>query len=112
MTPRVYRIFRREDGEAASMRSVIIALVLVGCALTALGLFRVRRQHEVLHHGYELSRKTEQVRQLRESRRQLELELATLSEPARIQRLASQLGMTPVAPDRIRVVTPRKLAQR
>src|SRR5687768_17075117 len=99
----MYRIFRRGDGEAASMRSVIVALVIGAIAITATGLFRVSRQHDVLRLGYELSRKTEQVRQLRETRRALVLEHATLSAPVRIERLATELGMTQVPPDRIRV---------
>ena len=100
----VYRIFRRGEGEAASVRPIIIALVAVAVLLTTVGVIRVARQHEVLRHGYELSRRSEHVRHLRETRRQLELEHATLSSPDRIRRLASQLGMAPVAPDRIRVV--------
>jgi len=108
----VYRIFRRGDGEAASVRSVVIALIVVAVALTSVGLVRVSRQHDVLRLGYDLSRKSEHVRHLRETRRQLELEHATLSSPDRIRHLATQLGMTPVAPDRIRVVTPGKVAWR
>ena len=94
------------------MRAVVIALVLLAGALTAVGLIRVSRQHDVLRLGYELSRKSEQVRQLRETRRQLELEHATLSSPDRIRRFATQLGMTPVPPDRIRVIAPKKVATR
>jgi cell division protein FtsL len=108
MTTPVYRIFRRGHGEAASVRAVIIALVLLAGALTAVGLIRVSRQHDVLRLGYELSHKSEQVRQLRETRRQLELEHATLSSPDRIRRFAIQLGMTQVAPDRIRLVSQKK----
>jgi cell division protein FtsL len=107
----VYRLLRRGEGEAASLRSVILALVAVAAVLTAIGLIRVTRQHEVLRLGYELSRKSEQVRGLRETRRQLELELATLTAPARIERLATRLGMARVTPDRIRVVRPASLAQ-
>jgi cell division protein FtsL len=94
------------------MRPVVIALIVVAVALTGLGVYRVSRQHDVLRRGYELSRRSEQVRKLRETRRQLELEHATLSAPDRIRRLASQLGMTQVAPDRIRVVSRRKVATR
>lgn len=108
----IYRIFRQASGPAASVRSVVIALVIAAAALTAIAVIRVTRQHEVLRLGYQLSRTSEQVRQLRETRRQLELELATLSAPDRIRRLATQLGMAPVAPDRIRVVRPRKVATR
>ncbi len=97
---------------AAPVRAVVIALVLLAAALTAVGLIRVSRQHDVLRLGYELSANAEQVRKLRETRRQLELEHATLSSPERVHRLATQLGMTQVTPDRIRVVGRKKLATR
>jgi cell division protein FtsL len=103
----VYRIFQRADGEAASVRAVVIALVVLAALLTAAGVIRVARQHEVLRLGFELSRRQDQVSRLHEARRRLELELATLSSPDRIRRLATQLGMTPVSPDRIRVIQPR-----
>ncbi|MBA3465201.1 MAG: cell division protein FtsL [Deltaproteobacteria bacterium] len=110
----MYRIFRRPDGEAPSVRIVIIAMVLVALMLTAIGVIRVTRQHEVLRLGLSLSKKSEDVRRLRETRRQLELELATLTAPDRIRRLATQLGMTSVPPDKIRVIAPRpnKVASR
>jgi cell division protein FtsL len=100
----VYRIFKRTDGTAAPVRSVIIAMVIAACLVTTLGVIRVMRQHEVLRLGYRLDRQAEQVRQLKEVRRRLEVERATLSAPERIRRLATTLGMTTVAPDRIRIV--------
>src|SRR5882672_10229483 len=102
----VYRIFRRADGEAPSVRAVVIALVVAAALITAAGVIRVARQHEVLRLGFELSRRSEQVGRLQEARRQLELERATLAAPDRIRRLATQLGMAPVSPDRIRVIDP------
>ena len=102
----MYRIFRRPDGEAPSVRIVIIAMVLVAVMITAIGVIRVTRQHEVLRLGLQLSKQSEDVRRLRETKRQLELELATLIAPDRIRRLATQLGMTTVAPDKIRVIAP------
>jgi hypothetical protein len=42
---------------------------------------------------------------MHEAKRALELERATLAAPDRIRRLATQLGMSPVSPDRIRVVS-------
>ena len=104
----VYRIFQRADGEAASVRTVVLALVVAAALAMAIGIIRVARQHEVLRLGFELSRRSEQLGRLHEERRQLELELATLAAPDRIRRLAVQLGMTPVSPDRIRLV-PRHL---
>jgi cell division protein FtsL len=100
----LYKMFRRADG-AAPVRSIVIAMIAVACVLTSVGVIRVTRQHEVLRLGYQLSRDSEHVRELREARRRLELEYATLSTPDRIRRLATQLGMTTVAPDRIRIVT-------
>jgi cell division protein FtsL len=102
----VYRLFQRADGTAPSVRAVVIALVIAGALLTTIGVIRVERQHEVLRLGFELSRTSEQLGRLHEARRALELELATLTAPDRIRRLATQLGMTPVPPDRIRIVSP------
>lgn len=99
----VYRIFKRTEG-AAPVRSIVIAMVLVACTLTGVGIVRVSRQHDVLRLGYQLDRQTAQVRQLREVKRRLEVELATLTAPERIRKLATQLGMTTVAPDKIRIV--------
>ncbi|HEY3805059.1 MAG TPA: cell division protein FtsL [Kofleriaceae bacterium] len=98
----LYRIFRRAD--AASVRTVVIAMIVLAATLTAVAVIRVARQHEILQLGYRLSHGTDQVRELREARRRLELERATLTAPDRIRRLATELGMTTVAPDKIRVV--------
>jgi cell division protein FtsL len=100
----VYRIFKRADGTAPSVRVVVIALVTTAALVTAIGVIRVARQHEVLRLGFQLSRTSEQVGRMHEANRQLELELATLAAPDRIRRLATQLGMTPVSPDRIRII--------
>lgn len=111
----VYRIFKRPDGEAPSVRFLVIVMITLALLLTGIGVIRVTRQHEVLRMGLKLSKASEQVRKLREARRQLELELATLTAPDRIRRLALSLGMQPVAPDRIRVVgakPSRKVATR
>jgi cell division protein FtsL len=102
----LYRIFRREDGTAPAVGSVVIALVIAVALLTAIGVIRVARQHEVLRLGFALSRTSEQLGRMHEAERALELERATLAAPDRIRRLAAQLGMTPVSPDRIRVVHP------
>lgn len=106
----VYQLFRKSDGEAPSVRLFIIAMVILAVMVVGVCVIRVTREHEVLRLGFQLSKKSEKVRALREERRQLELELATYTAPDRIRKLATQLGMTPVAPDKIRVVGPRKVA--
>ena len=100
----VYRMFQRATGMTASVRPAVIALVLAASALTGAGVVQVAHRHEVLGLGYQLSREASHVRQLREVRRQLQLERATLTAPARIRRLATELGMTQIAPDRIHVI--------
>ncbi len=107
----VYQLFRRSDGEAPSVRLFIVTMVIAAVMLVGVGVVRVTREHEVLRLGFQLSKQSEKVRALREERRQLELELATYTAPDRIRKLALQLGMTPVAPDKIRVVGPRKVAR-
>jgi cell division protein FtsL len=101
----MYRIFQRDDGATPSVRVVVIALVIAAAVATAVGVVRVSRQHEVRRLGFELARATARVGRLHETRRELELELATLTAPDRIRKLATQLGMTPVSPDRIRIVS-------
>lgn len=110
----VYRFFKRPDGGVASVRLGIIAMVILAVALVTTGVIRVTRQHEVLRLGLSLSKASDNVRKLRETRRQLELELATHTAPDRIRKLATQLGMTTVAPDKIRLVglRPGKVAAR
>ena len=102
--PKLYRIFERARGDTPSARAAIVVLIVLACALTTVGVVRVSRQHEVLRLGYALSHEADHVRALKETRRRLELERATLTAPDRIRRLALALGMTTVAPDRIRIV--------
>jgi cell division protein FtsL len=107
----IYRILKPEDGEAPSLRTIICVLVVLALVLTGVGVARVSHQHEVLSLGFELGRTADRISALSETRRELELERATLTAPDRIKKLASQLGMTTVAPERIRVVTiPTKAA--
>jgi cell division protein FtsL len=98
------------EREVGAVRMLAGVLVVVACVLTTVGVIRVSRRHEVLALGYRLSHESERVQKLREVKRRLDLELATLTTPERIRKLAGELGMTQVAPDHIRVVDfpPRK----
>lgn len=107
----LYRIFTRGDeAPAASMRPIIFAMVAITTFITFICVVRVSARHEVLRLGSELSKTAEKVRVLREQNRALSLERATLTSPDRIRKLATDLGMTTVAPDRIRVVAPAKVS--
>ncbi len=94
----VYRIFKRPDGTTASVRGIVLVLIAIAALAMSIAVVRVTRQHEVLRLGLKLSKQSDHVRKLREAKRQLELEHATLTAPERIRRLALQLGMTSVAP--------------
>jgi len=101
--PRVYRLFRTETAAPPSRRTITV-MVLVAAIVTALAIMRVQSRHEVVRLGYQLSKVNEEVRQLREAERKLELERATLTNPARINTLAAAMGMVPAPAAAIRVV--------
>nr|HEX4315564.1 cell division protein FtsL [Kofleriaceae bacterium] len=107
----LYRIFARPQGTAASVKALAAAMVAIAFVAVALGVLRVERQHEVLELGYRLAKASAARDDQQEIRRTLELERATLTAPERIRRLASELGMTTVAPDRIRVIHAHQVAQ-
>ncbi|MBZ0238890.1 MAG: cell division protein FtsL [Deltaproteobacteria bacterium] len=103
MKPRVYRLFRTETAAPPSRRTITV-MVLVAAIITALAIMRVQSRHEIVRLGYQLSKVNEDVRQLREAERKLELERATLTNPARINTLAAAMGMAPAPAAAIRVV--------
>ena len=87
------------------MRSVVIAMIMVAVTLTAVGVDpRVAPARGAPARLSARATQRMHVQSLKEARRRLELEHATLTAPDRIRRLATELGMTPVAPDRIRVI--------
>jgi cell division protein FtsL len=86
-------------------------LGLVFAALGALGLLRVSRHRAVVQLGYELGDAMAELRRLEEEERRLELEEAVLTAPARIEKLAGELGMVRPPPAAIRVVGPPRLVR-
>jgi cell division protein FtsL len=104
LPPRLYRLLRAS--RAQPVRVTIAAMVAIAVVVTSLALLRVASRHEIVRLGYELTRETDRLDRLRETNRRLELERSTLVAPERIRSLATSLGMVPVPPDQIRVVTP------
>jgi cell division protein FtsL len=79
------------------------AAVLLGLALAApllgVGVFHVWSRTRVQATGYELGRLESEHRQLLSERDRLNLEVATLRSPGRLERFARErLGMAPPAP--------------
>ena len=89
-----------------SKRSLALALVLAAAVLVALGAYRVREQHRIVELGYELAEATAELREAREDNRRLRLELSLLTEPERIQELATEMGLAPASAGQIRPAKP------
>ena len=104
----VRRLLRRAVRPPTTVRALVSIMALVAVLVTALAVVRISRRHDVIELGYQLSRSAEKLRHARELNRRLELERATLTAPARIQAMATTLGMTPVPPEQIRVVPARQ----
>jgi cell division protein FtsL len=103
MKTRLYQLFRRSAPVPAG-RGLIALMTVIAALCTTLAVARVHARHQLVSLGYDLSRAGERVRELREVRRKLEVERATLANPERIRALATELGMVPVPADQIRVV--------
>jgi cell division protein FtsL len=73
----------------------LLPAFLVGGAFASVGIVHVSSRVLVVRTGYQLSElEAEHRAQLRENDR-LKLELATLKSPARLEKLAVELGMAP-----------------
>jgi cell division protein FtsL len=79
--------------------SAVAAAVLLLAPLVGLGIFHVWSRTRVLTAGYELARLQLEHRRLQDERDRLNLEVATLRSPGRLERYARErLGMAPPAP--------------
>ena len=89
---------RPAPGERRLARAIALgAVIVVGIALL---LVWVRLQ--VVHTGSQLSAARHLVHRLEQEQRELELEIATLTSPRRLEALARErLGMGPPAPGQI-----------
>lgn len=101
---KTYHLLRRVWGPAPTARDSIVMMVVLAALVTLLAIAQVRRRHDVVRTGYELSRQTQRLEALRARNRALSVELATLTHPDRLRQLAEKLGMVPAQPDQIRVV--------
>jgi len=82
----------------AGLRQVLSQAALVA-GLAGVGLFHVWTHTRVVSAGYELGRLEVEHRRLTAERDRLELEVATLRAPGRLERYArARLGMAPPGP--------------
>ena len=83
------------------MRRSLVGALLVSAALIGGGLGVVGLRVQQVHLAYQLDRLQRERVQVETAIRQLEVEVATLQAPARVEQRARQLGLT--APDRQQV---------
>jgi cell division protein FtsL len=89
---------RPREGERRLALAIAVAVLMVIAG--ALSLVWVRLQ--TVHAGYDLSAARHLAHHLEQEQRELEIEIATLNSPRRLERIARErLGMTPPAPGQI-----------
>ena len=86
-------------------RGTVLVLALMFISVTGAALAHASLRLAIIRHGYSLSEKTRQFRELEEENRKLRLELSLLRSPARVEEVAHEkLGMRRPDPAEIRVV--------
>ena len=99
------RLHREADPRVR--RSLVGALLVsAGLVLGALGVVGLRVQQ--VHLAYELERMHRERAQVETTIRQLEIEVATLKAPARVEQRARRLGL--IAPEREQIRLAREYA--
>jgi cell division protein FtsL len=84
--------------------------MIVMTIVVSIALFHVWRRHHLIRVGYELSDASEELRATQEDNRRLKLERSVLTNPDRIERLATAMGMRRPEPTQIRIVRPGEMA--
>lgn len=92
---RFVAVARRPPLLARVMRRVLVRRLLgLGALLVLACIVHVWVRLQVIRVGYDLSAARNLQLRLDHERRELEIELATLRDPARIEEVARRLGMT------------------
>jgi cell division protein FtsL len=98
---------RRSRGPVAGVRApgerrLVRTLALGAALVVAITLVLVWVRLQTVHTGYRLSAARHLAHRLEQEQRELELEIATLTSPRRLEALARErLGMGPPAPGQI-----------
>jgi cell division protein FtsL len=91
----------RARAQAGERRS-FVAVFLGALAVVAVALLLVWVRLQVVHAGYELSTARRLAHRLEQEQRELEIEVATLTSPRRLEQVARErLGMGPPTPGQI-----------
>ncbi|MFQ5542529.1 MAG: cell division protein FtsL [Candidatus Binatia bacterium] len=83
----------RGVSQKQGMRNIFV-MILVGLCFVSLALLQVWLRLQVFHLGYVLSTTTKLQKQLKQENRELRLELATLTSPEHLEKMARlRLGL-------------------
>ena len=99
------RLHREADPR---VRRALVGALLVSAALVASALGVVGLRVQQVHLAYQLDRLHRERAEVATAIRQLEIEVATLKAPARVEQRARQLGLT--TPDRQQIRLAREYA--
>jgi cell division protein FtsL len=98
------------SGKGPTVRAVLVYLLpvlLAGALFAAVGIVHVSARVLVVRTGYQLSELEADNRALTRENDRLKLELATLKNPARLERIArEELGMIPASPGDVTTLVP------
>ncbi len=94
---------RSRPATPSSCRGLVALLICVGVIAASAAICQVWTRLRVIDYGYKISRATRTRTELTEANRRLRLEVALLTNPARIaQRASQELGLAPPSPDQVR----------
>ena len=94
------RLHREQDPR---VRRSLVGALLVAAALVGGGLGVVGLRVQQVHLAYELDRLQRERTEVQTAIRQLEVEVATLRAPARVEQRARQLGLAPPERQQVRL---------
>ncbi|MFH1113350.1 MAG: septum formation initiator family protein [Pseudomonadota bacterium] len=83
-------------------RAAPLTVVILSVAVLFVGLFYVRTRMQIVQIGYEISGLETKNKELKNRKRELELEIASLQSPGELERKARKIGL--VFPEMQRVV--------
>lgn len=98
------------SGQGPTLRAVLVHVLpalLAGALFSAVGIVHVSARVLVVRSGYQLSELEAEHRALTRENDRLKLELATLKNPARLEKIAREdLGMIPASPGDVTTLVP------
>lgn len=87
------RLVPSEQRRASIRRGVIVMGFFLACALLLMGLFHVWTRMQQVQIGYEISSLELRNRELKNRKRELMLEIASLQSPAELEKKAKKQGL-------------------